>query len=118
MTKLPGRKLNPSSPIEGSQFFFKEIVQHWVAFDLVQIFHRYGPKPTFNESLREWSKDLYSLVLVLGKNEPTTEDKDQAERCLSTQFDVTTTEHWASFPRAEFGTKQNFKNCLTLQYHL
>ena len=29
---------------------------------------------------------------------------------FSSQFDVTTTEHWASFPRAEFGTKQNFKN--------
>jgi hypothetical protein len=76
---------------------------------LVQIFHRYGLKPTFNESLFEWSKDLYSLVVVLGKNEPTTEDRDRAEKCLSTLFDVTITEHWASFPRAEFGTKQNFK---------
>jgi hypothetical protein len=52
---------------------------------------------------------LYSLVVVLGKNEPTTEDRDIAERCLSTLFDVAITEHWASFPRAEFGTKQNFK---------
>jgi hypothetical protein len=52
---------------------------------------------------------LYSLVVVLGKNEPTTEDRDIAEKCLSTLFDVSITEHWASFPRAEFGTKQNFK---------
>jgi len=76
---------------------------------LVQIFHRYGLKPTFNESLCEWSKDLHSLVVVLSKNNPTTEDRDIAERCLSTLFDVAITEHWASFPRAEFGTKQNFK---------
>ena len=76
---------------------------------MVQIFHRYGLKPTFNESLCEWSKDLYSLVVVLGKNDPTTENKDIAEKCLSTLFDVAITEHWASFPRVEFGTKQNFK---------
>ncbi len=75
----------------------------------MQIFHRYGLEPTFNESLREWSQDLYSLVMVLSKTKTTTEVKEQAERCLSTLFDVTITEHWASFPRTEFGTKQNFK---------
>jgi hypothetical protein len=47
--------------------------------------------------------------MVLSKTETTTEDKEQAERCLSTLFDVTITEHWASFPWTEFGTKQNFK---------
>ncbi len=75
----------------------------------MQIFHRYGLKPTFNKLLREWSQDLYSLVMVLSKTETTTEVKEQAERSLSTIFDVTITEHWASFPRTEFGTKQNFK---------
>jgi len=89
--------------------FFQEIVQHWVAFDLVQIFHRYGLKPAFNESLREWSQELYSLVMVLSKTKTTTEVKEQAERCLSTLFDVTITEHYASFTRTEFGRKLNFK---------
>ena len=68
---------------------FQEIVQYWVAFDLVKILHRYGLKPAFNESLREWSPELYSLVMVLSKTETTTEEKEQAERCLSTLFDVT-----------------------------
>jgi hypothetical protein len=107
--KIARKKVKPIFNDRGQPGFFKEIVLHWVAFDLVQIFHRCGLKPTFNESLHEWSQDLYSLVMVLGKNEPTTEDKEQAERCLSTLFDVTITEHWASFPRTEFGTKQNFK---------
>ena len=107
--KIARKKVKPIFPDRGQPGFFKEIVQHWVAFDLVQIFHRYGLKPTFNESLCEWSKDLHSLVVVLSKNNPTTEDRDIAERCLSTLFDVAITEHWASFPRAEFGTKQNFK---------
>jgi len=75
----------------------------------VQIFHQYGLKPTFNESLCEWSQDLYSLVMVLSKTETTTEVKEQAERCLSTLFDVTITEHYGSFTRTEFGGKQNFK---------
>ncbi len=107
--KIARKKVKPIFPNRGQLGFLKEIVQHWVAFDLVQIFHRYGLKPTFNESLREWSQDLHSLVMVLGRNEPTTEDKEQAERCLPTLLDVTITEHWASFPRTEFGTKQNFK---------
>jgi hypothetical protein len=93
VTKLPGRKLNPSPTREGSQVFLKEIVLHWVVFDLVQIFHRYGLKSTFKESFGEWSQDLYSLGMVLGRNEPTTEDKEQAERCLSTLFNITITEH-------------------------
>jgi hypothetical protein len=107
--KIARKKVKPNFPDRGQPGFFKEIVQHWVAFDLVQIFHRYGLKPTFNESLCEWSKDLHSLIVVLGKNEPTTEDREIAERCLSTLFDVSMTDHWASFPRAVFGTKQNFK---------
>ena len=90
--------------------FFQEIVQYWVAFDLVKILHRYGLKPAFNESLREWSPELYSLVMFLGKKDTTTEMKDQADRCISTLFDITTTEHYGNFTRTGFGTKKNFKN--------
>jgi len=107
--KIARKKIKPNFPDRGHPGYFKEIVQHWVAFDLVQIFHRYGLKPTFNESLCKWSKYLNSIVIVLGRNKPTTEDKEQAEKCLSTLFDITITEHWASFNRVEFGTKQNFK---------
>ena len=89
---------------------FQEIVQYWVAFDLVKILHRFGLKPAFNESLREWSPELYSLVMVLGKKDTSTEMKEQAERCISTLFDVTTTEHYGHFTRTGFGTKKNFKN--------
>ena len=89
---------------------FQEIVQYWVAFDLVKILHRFGLKPAFNESLHEWSPELYSLVMVLGKKDTSTEMKDQADRCISTLFDVTTTEHYGNFTRTGFGTKKNFKN--------
>ncbi len=75
----------------------------------MQILHRYGLKPAFNELLREWSQELYSLVMVLSKTETTTEVKEQAERCLSTLFDVTITERYGSFTRTEFCGKQNFK---------
>jgi hypothetical protein len=47
--------------------------------------------------------------MVLSKTETTTEVKEQAERCLSTLFDVTITEHYGSFTWTEFGGKQNFK---------
>jgi hypothetical protein len=74
--KIARKKVKPGYSNRGQTGHFKEIVQHWVAFDLVQTFHRYGLKPTFNESLCEWSKDLNSIVKVLGKNDPTIEDKD------------------------------------------
>ena len=61
---------------------------------------------------------MNSIVTVLGRNEPTTEDKEQAEKCLSTLFDITITEHWASFNRVEFGTKQNFKKMLNFEIPL
>jgi hypothetical protein len=116
--KIARKKIKPNFPDRGHPGYFKEIVQHWVAFDLVQIFHRYGLKPTFNESLREWSKDLNSIVTVFGRNKPTTEDKEQAEKCLSTLFNITITEHWASFNRVDFDAKKTSRKCLTLQYRL
>jgi hypothetical protein len=116
--KITRKKVKLINSDRGVPKFFQEIVQHWVAFDLVKILHRYGLKPAFNESLREWSQELYSPVMVLSKTETTTEVKEQAERCLSTLFDVIITEHYGSFTRTEFGRKQNFKKCPTLQYRL
>ncbi len=107
--KITRKKVKLINSDRGTPGVFKEIVQHWVAFDLVQIFHRYGLKPAFNKSLREWSQELYSLVMVLSKTKTTTEVKEQAERCLFTLFDVNITEHYGSFTRTEFGGKQNFQ---------
>ena len=77
--KIARKKVIPIFSNRGQPGFFKEIVQHWhwVAFDLVQIFQRYGLELIFNESFCEWSKDLHSLVMVLGKNEPTTEAEER-----------------------------------------
>ncbi len=49
--KIARKKVKPISPDRAQPGIFKEIVQHWDAFDLVQIFHQYGLKPTFNESV-------------------------------------------------------------------
>ena len=111
-------KVKPIFPDRGQPGFFKDIVQRWDAFDLVQIFHRYGLKPTFNESLCEWSKDLYSLVVVLGKNKPTTEDKDRAEKCLSTLFDVAITSTGHLFHGLNLAQNKTSKKFRTLQYRL
>jgi hypothetical protein len=78
--KISSKKAKPNFPDRGQPGYFMEIFQHWVAFDLVQIFHWYGLKPKFNESLCEWLKDLNSIVTVFGKNKPPTEDKNQAEK--------------------------------------
>jgi hypothetical protein len=51
--KIARKKVKLINPDRAQPGFLKEIIQHCVAFDLVQIFHRYGLKPTFNESLRE-----------------------------------------------------------------
>jgi hypothetical protein len=37
----------------GAPQFFYELVQYWVAFDLVKTFSKYGLMPTFNENLKE-----------------------------------------------------------------
>ncbi len=74
--KIARKKVKLINSDRGVPNFFQKIVQHWVAFDLVKILQRYGLKPAFNESLREWSPKLYSLVMVLSKTETTTEMKD------------------------------------------
>jgi hypothetical protein len=45
----PNKK--PSFTNQGNQQFFYEVVQYWVAFKLVQVFHKYGLKPMFKNNL-------------------------------------------------------------------
>jgi hypothetical protein len=79
-----------------SQFFY-ELVQYWVAFDLVKIFCKYGLMPTFNENLKEWSSDLHCIVQLLNKTTQTKEDKERATQCIDTLFDKDPTENWGHF---------------------
>jgi hypothetical protein len=89
--------------------FFYELVQYWVAFDLVKIFSKYGLTPTFNENLKEWSSDLHCIVQLLSKTTQKKEDKERAIQCIDTLFDKDTTENWGHFGRSELGTKLHFQ---------
>ncbi len=86
---------------------FYELVQYWVAFDLVKIFSQYGLTPTFNENLKEWSSDLHCLVQLLSKTTQTKKDKECATQCIDTLFNKDTTENWGDFGQSESGTKSH-----------
>jgi hypothetical protein len=89
----------------GAPQFFYELVQYWVAFDLVKIFSKYGLMPTFSENLKEWSSDLHCIVQLLSKTTQTKEDKVRATQCIDTLFDKDTTENWGHFGQTELSTK-------------
>jgi hypothetical protein len=89
--------------------FFYELVQYWVAFDLVKIFSKYGLTPTFNENLKEWSSDLHCIVQLLSKTTQTKEDKERATQCIYTLFNKDTTENWGRFGRTELCTKSHLQ---------
>jgi hypothetical protein len=61
----PNKKL-PFTDLSNPQFFY-EVVQYWVAFELVQVFHKYGLKPMFKENLEKWSNELHCIVQLLKK---------------------------------------------------
>jgi hypothetical protein len=73
--------------------FFYELVQYWVAFNLVKIFSIYGLTPTFYKNLKEWSSDLHCIVQLLSKSTQKKEDKEHATQCIDTLFDKDTTEN-------------------------
>ncbi len=52
---------------KGAPQFFYEIVQYWVAYDLVKIIVKYGLMPDFNNNLKIWSSDIYDIVSFLRK---------------------------------------------------
>jgi hypothetical protein len=77
--------------------FFYELVQYWVAFDLVKIFSKYGLTSTFNENLKERSSDLHCIVQLLSKTTQTKEDKECATQCIDALFNKYTTENCGHF---------------------
>ncbi len=40
----------------GKPQFFYEVVQYWVAFELVQVLQKFGLNPDFKTNLNRWSK--------------------------------------------------------------
>jgi hypothetical protein len=117
--KIAKPRQKPMFTDRGSPQFFYELVQYWVAFDLVKIFSKYGLMPTFNENLKEWSNDLHCIVQLLSKTTQTKEDKERATQCIDTHFGKDTTENWGHCGRTELGTKSHPppKKCPTLLFH-
>ncbi len=97
--KIARPRKKPKFTDRGSPQFFYELVQYRVAFNLVNIFSKYGLMPTFNETLKEWSSDLHCIVQLLSKTTQTKEDKEHATQCIDTLFDKDTTENWGHFGR-------------------
>ncbi len=57
----PNKKLPFTN--RGNPQFFYEVVQYWVAFELVQVFHKYGLKSMFKDNLEIWSNGLQRAPL-------------------------------------------------------
>jgi len=94
----------------GKPQFFYEIVQNWVAFELVQVLHKYGLKPVFKTNLDEWSTDIHCVVQYLKKIPQHEDEKKRAIECVDILFQPKKTEHYGSFIRCEHGTRKNFEN--------
>ncbi len=89
---------------QGNPQFFYEDVQYWVAFKLVQAFHKYGLKPMFKNNLEKWSNDLHCIFQLLKKIPQTEENDKRAQECIDILFEPAKTEHCGSFQRSEYGT--------------
>ena len=108
--KIAKLESNTSITDQGNPHFFYEVVQYWVAFELVQAFHKYGLNPKFKSNIDEWSKDLHCLVQFLKKIPQTKDEEKRAQECIEILFEPKKTEHYASFIRCEYGTRMNFEN--------
>jgi len=54
--KIAKQESNTSIAYRGNPQFFYEVVQYWVAFELVQVFHKYGLNPKFKATSRNGQK--------------------------------------------------------------
>ncbi len=77
----------PSFANHGNLQFFYEVVQYWVAFELVQVFHKYGLNPMFKSNLDKWSKDLHCEVQFLKKIAQTKDEEKRAQECIEILFE-------------------------------
>ncbi len=85
--KIAKQERNTSITDWGNPQFFYEIVQYWVAFELVQVFHKHGLNPKFKSNIKEWSKDLHCLVQFLKKEKQTNAEEKRAQECIEIFFD-------------------------------
>jgi hypothetical protein len=60
-----------------------------VAFQLAQVLHQYGLKPSFNNKLEEWLSDLYHIVQLLSKKQQSKNDLDRADLVLTSYLTPT-----------------------------
>ncbi len=77
----------PSFADRGNPQFFYEVVQNWVAFELVKVFHKYGLNPLFQSNIKEWSTDLHCVVEFLKKISQKDDDRKRAQECIDILFD-------------------------------
>ncbi len=94
----------------GKPQFFYEVVQSWVAFELVQVLHKFGLNPKFKTNIDSWSKDMHCVVQFMKKIQQQDHEKKRAQVCVDILFHPKKTEHYGSFIRCEHGTKTNFEN--------
>lgn len=104
----PRQKFNYND--KGQPQFFYEIVQYWVTYDLVKIIAKYGLKPEFNDNLKSWSKDIYSVVYYLQTNNEKDNDGKRGKICLDMLYDTSNTVHWTNFGRCGLGSKRHLAN--------
>lgn len=104
----PRQKFNYND--KGQPQFFYEIVQYWVTYDLVKIIAKYGLKPEFNDNLKSWSKDIYSVVYYLQTNNEKDNDGKRGKNCLDMLYDTSNTVHWTNFGRCGLGSKRHLAN--------
>ena len=94
----------------GKPQFFYEVVQSWVAFEVVKVLQKFGLNPMFKTNLNKWSKDMHCVVQFMKKIQQQDDEKRRAKVCIDILFNMKKTEHYGSFIRCEHGTKMNFKD--------
>ena len=85
--KIAKQESDTSITDRGNPQFFYEVVQYWVAFELVQVFHKYGLNPKFKSNIDEWSKYLHCLVQFLKKIPQTKDEEKRAQECIEILFE-------------------------------
>ncbi len=64
----------------------------------------------FEDNLEKWSNNLHCVIQLLKKKPKTEENDKRAQKCIDILFKLTKTEHYGSFQRSEYGTRNNFQN--------
>ena len=70
----------------GKPQFVYEVVQYWVAFELVQVLQKFGLNPMFKTNLDRWSNDMHCVVQFMKKKTQLDLKKKQAQVCIDILF--------------------------------